>query len=178
MYNSYNNKIILDLETTGVNSDDEIIQLSIINLEKEVLFDQYIKPMNKTSWEEATKIHKITPEMLKDKLNIEEYREEIQKILDDTEIMIGYGIDFDYKKLKEHNFNVEHIKRVDISEYFKYLYREILKDLKAKRPRLVECSSYYGFKSDNYHNSLTDCYATLVSYNGIYKDMEEIAREL
>lgn len=55
MYNSYNNKIILDLETTGVNSDDEIIQLSIINLEKEVLFDQYIKPMNKTSWEEATK---------------------------------------------------------------------------------------------------------------------------
>lgn len=27
----------------------------------------------------------------------------------------------------------------------------------------------HGFKSDNYHNSLTDCYATLVSYNGIYK---------
>lgn len=104
----------------------KFIQLSIINLEKEVLFDQYIKPMNKNfAGKKQQNTYKITPEMLKDKLNIEEYREEIQKILDDTEIMIGYGIDFDYKKLKEHNFNVEHIKRVDISEYFKYLYREI-----------------------------------------------------
>lgn len=38
----------------------------------------------------SNKIHKITPQMLKDKLNIEEYREEIQKILD-TEIMIETG---------------------------------------------------------------------------------------
>lgn len=115
--------------------------------------------------------------MLEDKLNIEDYRKTIQNILDETEYMIGYGIDFDYKMLKRHNFNVSHIKRVDISEYFKYLYREILKDLKAKRPKLIECSNYYGFKSDDFHNSLTDCYATLFSYEGIYKDMLEMRRE-
>lgn len=58
IYNSYTNKIILDLETTGVGEDDEIIQLSILNLDKEVLFNEYIKPLNKTSWEEAKKFIK------------------------------------------------------------------------------------------------------------------------
>lgn len=171
IYEDYSNKIILDLETTGIREDDEIIQLSIIDLEKEILFNEYIKPKVITEWEDAYKIHKISSEMLEDKNDIDHYREKIQKILDNTEYIIGYGIYFDYKLLKRQGFNVDHIKKVDISEYFKYLYRKKLKDFNIKRPKLIECASFYGFKANNYHDSLTDCYATLFSYKSMYKDL-------
>ncbi len=173
LYESTGNKIILDLETTGIREDDEIIQLSIIDTKGEKLFDEYFKPLNVKEWESAYKIHKISNKMLEDKLTIEEYREEIQSILDVTSYMVGYGIDFDYKLLKRQGFNVEHIKRVDISDYFKYIYRKIFNNPKLKRPKLIECSSYYGFKDKGFHNSRVDCFATLVSYKGIYKDMLE-----
>lgn len=171
IYEEYSNKIILDLETTGIREDDEIIQLSIIDLEGKTLFNEYIKPQIVEEWDDAYKIHKISKEMLEDKKNIEEYRQKIQKILNNTTYIIGYGIDFDYKLLKRQGFNVDHIKKVDISEYFKYLYRKILKDINAKRPKLIECASFYGFKGDNYHDSLTDCMATLYSYKAMYKDL-------
>ncbi|WP_314011490.1 exonuclease domain-containing protein [Pseudostreptobacillus hongkongensis] len=171
IYEEYSNKIILDLETTGIREDDEIIQLSIIDLEGKTLFNEYIKPQVVEEWDDAYKIHKISKEMLEDKKNIEDYRQKIQKILNNTTYIIGYGIDFDYKLLKRQGFNVDHIKKVDISEYFKYLYRKILKDVNAKRPKLIECASFYGFKGDNYHDSLTDCMATLYSYKAMYKDL-------
>ena len=171
IYEEYSNKIILDLETTGIREDDEIIQLSIIDLEGKTLFNEYIKPQVVEEWDDAYKIHKISKEMLEDKKNIEEYRQKIQKILNNTIYIIGYGIDFDYKLLKRQGFNIDHIKKVDISEYFKYLYRKILKDVNAKRPKLIECASFYGFKGDNYHDSLTDCMATLYSYKAMYQDL-------
>lgn len=171
IYEEYSNKIILDLETTGIREDDEIIQISIIDLEGKTLFNKYIKPQVVEEWDDAYKIHKISKEMLEDKKNIEEYRQKIQKILNNTTYIIGYGIDFDYKLLKRQGFNIDHIKKVDISEYFKYLYRKILKDVNAKRPKLIECASFYGFKGDNYHDSLTDCMATLYSYKAMYKDL-------
>ncbi|WP_064607064.1 3'-5' exonuclease [Streptobacillus moniliformis] len=173
LFENVGNKIILDLETTGIRENDEIIQLSIIDIKGEKLFNEYFKPINVTEWEEAYKIHNIGKEMLEDKLTIEEYREKIQNILDSTDYMIGYGIDFDYKLLQRQGFNVEHIKKVDVSDYFKYIYRKIFNDPKLKRPKLIECSNYYGFKDRGFHNSLTDCFATLVSYKGIYKDMLE-----
>ncbi|CAM3162970.1 3'-5' exonuclease [Streptobacillus ratti] len=173
LFESIGNKIVLDLETTGIRENDEIIQLSIIDTNGEKLFDEYFKPLNVTEWKEAYKIHNISKEMLENKSSIEEYREKIQSILDFTDYMIGYGIDFDYKLLQRQGFSVEHIKKIDISDYFKYIYRKIFNDPKLKRPKLIECSSYYEFKDKGFHNSLTDCFATLKSYKGIYRDMLE-----
>ena len=37
---------------------DEILQLSIINEEGDVLFNEYFKPQNKTKWKETEEIRK------------------------------------------------------------------------------------------------------------------------
>lgn len=172
IYEDYEEKIILDLETTGIREDDEIIQLSIMNDKKELLFNEYIKPSYVKEWDDAFKIHKISREFLENKKQLEYFRNRIQEILDNSKYIIGYGIDFDIKLLKRFNFNLDNLIKVDISEYFKYLNREILNDIKAKRPKLIECASYYGFKADNYHDSLTDIKATKFSYDNIYKDFK------
>ena len=173
IYESLSNKIVLDLEATGIRDDDEIMQLSIMNIDGEIIFNEYFKPQ-KTEWDEAMKIHGITPEFVKDKKSIEDYRETIQLILDKTEYIVGYGIDFDYTLLKRQGFKVNHIIKVDISEYFKYLYRKLLDDVNAKRPKLIECASFYGFKEEKFHDSLVDCVATLYCYNNMYKDLLKV----
>ena len=38
------NPIIVDVETTGVKRNDEILQVSIINLNGDILFNRYIRP--------------------------------------------------------------------------------------------------------------------------------------
>ncbi|MDC9613431.1 3'-5' exonuclease [Xenorhabdus khoisanae] len=53
--------VILDTETTGLKNDDEIVEISIINAEGDVLLDTLIKPQKKIP-AEAIKIHSITNE--------------------------------------------------------------------------------------------------------------------
>ncbi|CDG20611.1 putative DNA-directed DNA polymerase [Xenorhabdus poinarii G6] len=53
--------IILDTETTGLKNDDEIIEISIINAEGDILLNTLIKPQKKIPLD-AIKIHGITNE--------------------------------------------------------------------------------------------------------------------
>ena len=45
---------------------DEILQFSIVDLYKGVVFNEYIKPRKCKSWKDTEAIHHITPEMVKD----------------------------------------------------------------------------------------------------------------
>ena len=61
-------KVFFDIESTGLDPvRDEILQLSIINENEEVLFSDYIRPVRHKTWNEAEKINHISPEMVKDK---------------------------------------------------------------------------------------------------------------
>jgi DNA polymerase-3 subunit epsilon len=55
---SRDNAIILDTETTGLDDDSEIVQLSIIGIEGEVILDTLIKPLDDIP-AAATAIHGI-----------------------------------------------------------------------------------------------------------------------
>lgn len=55
--------VILDTETTGLDSDAEVIELSIIDMDENILFNSLIKPLNTVS-AEASAIHGITDDML------------------------------------------------------------------------------------------------------------------
>ena len=52
-------KVFFDIESTGLDPvRDEILQLSIINENEEVLFSDYIRPVRHKTWNEAEKINK------------------------------------------------------------------------------------------------------------------------
>lgn len=47
-------KLIFDTETTGLDPmRDEILQLSIIDENENVLFNDYLKPLHKAKWPDA-----------------------------------------------------------------------------------------------------------------------------
>ena len=75
--------IFIDIETTGLSlKNDEILQLSMIDEDENVLFNEYFKPLNKTSWEKAEEINHITPKMVSDKPTFRDRLPVIQSYLD------------------------------------------------------------------------------------------------
>ena len=46
-------KIIIDTETTGLLDNDELLQVSILSYDGEILFNEYIKPTRKKKWTKA-----------------------------------------------------------------------------------------------------------------------------
>ena len=69
-------KVVLDFETTGLSSKyDEILQVSAIDQDGNVLINEYCKPKSISTWEEAEAIHKISPAMVFDKKPFEDYVE-------------------------------------------------------------------------------------------------------
>ena len=55
----------IDFETTGLKAgEDEVLQVSIIDENYNVLLNAYCRPNNKESWEDAQAVHGITPLMV------------------------------------------------------------------------------------------------------------------
>ena len=165
--------IIIDTETTGIGEDDEILQLSIIDENENTLYNEYFKPRYKTSWPRAEAVNHISPEMVSDKPSIYEKQNEIQKIMSEVSTVIGYNIEFDLKMLRRAGIYLNPFAdKIDVMKHFADYYGDY--DIRHKRYKyksLQVCAETLGYKSDNLHDSLEDCKATLFAYkklNEIY----------
>lgn len=162
--------ITLDTETTGLSPDNgaEILQLSIINQDGDVLFNEYFKPIFAQTWERAMSINHITPEMVADKPCIYERLPEIIAILQGADRVIGYNTQFDLRMLKAVGAILpEHTPVVDVMADFAPIYGEYKENYGSyKWQKLTVCADYYGYDwgEDSAHDSLADCRATLYCY--------------
>ena len=58
--------VTIDFETTGFRAGkDEVLQVSIIDEGFNTLLNAYCRPNNKNSWEDAQRVHGITPQKVK-----------------------------------------------------------------------------------------------------------------
>lgn len=74
--------ICVDIETTGLDmTNDEILQISIINGRGKTLYNSYIRPEHKREWKEAEKINKIGWEAVKNAPTLRHEKRKIEKIL-------------------------------------------------------------------------------------------------
>lgn len=92
--------VILDTETTGLGSSDQVVQVAIIDGAGNVLMDNVlIKPTIHISFD-ASRIHGITDETVKDAMPFQEVWPEIYKHIDGKHLVI-YNKDFDMRILKQ-----------------------------------------------------------------------------
>ena len=162
--------ICLDTETTGLTpGSDEIIQLSIVGTDGFV-YDQYFKPQYVTSWPEAANVTGIYPEHVADKPVITEPEpfNEIQSILSQASVIIGYHLNFDLNFLRAAGFNVAGAELNDPMYDFAKMYGEqhpeenLWLEWKGmyKNKNLTFAANYFGY-AFSAHNSLEDVRATL-----------------
>ena len=148
-------KVVLDFETTGLSSKyDEILQVSVIDQDGNVLINEYCKPKSISTWEEAEEIHGISPTMVLDKKPFEDYGKILSDILTNATEIIIYNAEFEIGFLKK--YGVEFNNNIyDLMLEFAEIYgqwNEYYGNYTWKS--LIDCCLYYGYYLDNAHDSL------------------------
>ncbi len=91
--------LYLDTETTGLGAHDEIVEISILDSDGEVLLDQLVRP-TKPIPHDAMAIHKITDEMVKDAPTWIEVWPEVEAIMQGRVVAI-YNADYDTRIMRQ-----------------------------------------------------------------------------
>lgn len=161
--------IILDTETTGVESDAEILQISMIDKYENVLFDGYFKPKFHNSWDKAMEINHITPDFVKYKPQLEHYRLQLETLINNADMIIGFNIPFDLNMLRVNGIDIPAPPYKIGDPMVMYI------DLFGERISLKKMCEKFGYKGENdrLHNSLEDCKATLFCYKEMLKQFEK-----
>lgn len=166
--------IVLDTETTGRSpyGNDEILSLTIINLEGTVLFNELVKPVNRKSWAKAAEINHITPAMVKDKQPITFYADYLQNLWRNIDLVVGFNVKFDTDFLYASGLNLApHVEEFDVmkeSAPLVGIWNDKYKDYKW--PKLTECAAHYGIGQFEAHTSLGDTEATRQCFLAVIND--------
>ena len=91
--------LILDTETTGLNADDEVIELSIINMRGETVFDSLFKP-TKAIEEAACNVHGLTDDSVANAPTFAQAYAQLCKILSGKKLL-AYNESFDRRLLNQ-----------------------------------------------------------------------------
>lgn len=96
---------VLDLETTGLNrKEDCIVQIGVVKVKNDTLtpWMTYVNPCKSAeSQMDAFRVHKITPEALRDKPSFAEVASKLCAFLHDVEYVVAYNALFDWSLLVE-----------------------------------------------------------------------------
>ena len=171
--------LVIDTETTGFDpEDDELLQLSIIDTDGNVLFDSYFRPCLNETWKEAERVHHISPETVKNAPSIAEKIAEINSIIYQADTIIGYNINFDLGFLHNNGLMIsDDVKIIDVMSDFSVVYDEYSEYYgDYKWQKLSTAADYYGYDWNSQlhkaHNSLADCFATLHVYKSMRNEQK------
>lgn len=169
------NFVILDTETTGLDSDDEICQIAIINSKGETLLDSLVKP-NVLVSPKASEIHGITNDMLEHAADWKTLFPEIRSHIENNIIVI-YNADFDLRMLHQtclaHNSETMDWFELDsycAMEAFAEFYGDWSSWHGSYRWKpLTTAVSYLGLEVANAHDALGDSLVTLAVVQELLK---------
>lgn len=112
------NKILmLDIETSRINDNNEIIKLTIKDSKGKVVFDSLFKPYSNQISEKATEIHGITINDVWHDTMLHHSIFAILEILLDADLVLAYDIDCTLQILKQSIAAAFHNKRISNDKY-------------------------------------------------------------
>lgn len=164
--------LILDTETTGLDAaQDELLQVSIINADGEILYNRHLKPKKKQSWPEAEAVNRISPAMVQDAPTVDQERSTIAGILATAEMIVGYNISFDVEFLQAAEIPVPDwtgdlapCDYEDIMSMFAPIAGEWNRYCGTYRWQSLSTAAHwyrYTWPEGPAHDALADCFATL-----------------
>ena len=86
--------VYLDLETTGLEPEDEVVAIGILDAQGAPLLDSLVRPQGPTAWPEAQRSHGISPDDVATAPTWAELATRIHTAVADRQVVI-YNADFD-----------------------------------------------------------------------------------
>ena len=157
---------VLDTETTGLSSsDDDVLELSIINGLGNTVYSKRLEPWAE-SWDEAQRIHGISPEDVRGCPRLEEEAYDVTRLLAQGKAIVGYNVFFDIWFLNHAGVFLPNAPICDVMDEFSNFYGEWVDWADGgyggfKWQKLTTAGRYYKVDTRGAHGSLKDCQITL-----------------
>jgi DNA polymerase-3 subunit epsilon len=148
--------VILDTETTGLENNDVIVQIGIIDLKGTVLINSLIKPTKKKSIPSAaTNVHGITMNMLDNAPSFKDILPDIERAIEGKTVLI-YNDEYDTRIINQ-TCNQDECKAL------RFKHDCIMKQYSKFVGEWNDYHGNYRFQRlpSGDHSALGDCLATL-----------------
>lgn len=178
--NAHYGTVFLDIETTSYNDnsakyDNDILQVSIINENEDVLIDQYCKPRKKESWENASKINSIYFSAVSDCPRFLDVKPYVQDIFERADKIVVFDYYFVKDYLEKYKFDL-HKFRLTTPVYELRQYNVAHGIENPKWMTLENAADQFDLIYDR-NNSLEDARAILKIYNFIEEQNNAVKKE-
>lgn len=178
--NAHYGTVFLDIETTSYNDnsakyDNDILQVSIIDENEDVLIDQYCKPRKKESWENASKINSIYFSAVSDCPRFLDVKPYVQDIFERADKIVVFDYYFVKDYLEKYKFDL-HKFRLTTPVYELRQYNVAHGIENQKWMTLENAADQFDLIYDR-NNSLEDARAILKIYNFIEEQNNAVKKE-
>lgn len=172
--------VFLDIETTSYNDnsakyDNDILQVSIIDENEDVLIDQYCKPRKKESWENASKINSIYFSAVSDCPRFLDVKPYVQDIFERADKIVVFDYYFVKDYLEKYKFDL-HKFRLTTPVYELRQYNVAHGIENPKWMTLENAADQFDLIYDR-NNSLEDARAILKIYNFIEEQNNAVKKK-
>ncbi|MFT0212867.1 3'-5' exonuclease [Pseudomonas sp. F1_0610] len=151
------NLAILDTETTGLDEDAQIIEISIIDGNGKVLMDQLVKPTTSIP-AETSKIHGLYDKNVRNAPSFAEVAKQLEDIINGR-VLIIWNSEYDLRLIKQ-SAQVHNIE-CNLTPSAIYCAQTAYAKFNGKRLSLVNAAAKHGIDHSNAHRALADVQTTL-----------------
>jgi DNA polymerase III epsilon subunit family exonuclease len=157
-----NTYTILDLETTGLNpNENEIIEVGMLKINHNEILDQYhvLLHPNQAVSKQIEKLTGITNETLRiEGKHINDVLSEIKNFIG-KDVLLGHNILFDIDFLNQ--------------AYLENAQSNIILNGQRRSKKLADIASYYDISVNERHRSLADCYTIKAVYDVLKNELKK-----
>ncbi|MBE6596856.1 MAG: 3'-5' exonuclease [Ruminococcaceae bacterium] len=164
--------LFFDLELTGFYDHDEILSITIIDGNGDMVMDTLVKPEHTKKWNRTEKIHGITPDMVVDAPTLKELTPKIKEIFANAKNLIAYGVSTDFSHIKyiydtpEERDELHKKVRCCANEYVRYIHEH---RPELEHASLIDAMECLGIEWEGVpHSSIADTFACRKVWNVLF----------